>query len=59
MMKWTTAMIGLLVLAGCARQADMVPINDAAVAAGIPKLETMLYGTGYGPVTVTMGDGEV
>jgi hypothetical protein len=51
-------LIGLLVLAGCAREADMVPLNDAANAAGIPKLDVALYGTGYGPATVTMPDGE-
>ena len=37
----------------------MVPLNDAANAAGIPKLEVALYGTGYGPATVRMPDGEV
>jgi hypothetical protein len=37
----------------------MVPLNDAANAAGIPKLDAVLYGTGYGPATVTMPDGEV
>jgi hypothetical protein len=37
----------------------MVPLNDAANAAGIPKLDVALYGTGYGPATVTMPDGEV
>ena len=43
----------------CARDADMVPLNEAANAVGIPKLNTTLTGTGYGPVTVTMPDGEV
>ena len=38
------ALIGLQVLAGCAREADMVPLNDAANAAGIPKLDVALYG---------------
>jgi hypothetical protein len=52
-------LIGLQVLAGCAREADMVPLNDVANAAGIPKLDVALYGTGYGPATVTMPDGEV
>jgi hypothetical protein len=28
---------------------DMVPLSDAANAAGIPKLDVALYGTGYGP----------
>jgi len=37
-------------MAGCAievsRNADMVPMNDAARVAGIPKLNVALYGTG-------------
>jgi hypothetical protein len=37
----------------------MVPLNDAANAAGIPKLDVALYGTGHGPATVTIPDGEV
>ena len=49
----------LAALGGCARQADMVPLNDAASATGIPKLDVALYGTGYGPAVVTMPDGEV
>lgn len=49
----------LLMVAGCARSADIVPLNDAANAAGIPKMDLQLYGTGYGPVTVTMPDREV
>jgi hypothetical protein len=36
-----------------------VPLNDAAVKLGTPKVEATLYGTGYGPVTVTMPNGEV
>ena len=52
-------MLGLILLAACARQADMVPLNDAANAAGVPKLNATLYGTGFGPTTVTMPDGEV
>ena len=49
----------LAALAGCAREADMVPLNDAANAAGVPKLNATLYGTGYGPATITMPDGEI
>ena len=37
----------------------MVPLNDAAAATGIPKMDMTLYGTGYGPATVTMPSGEV
>jgi hypothetical protein len=53
------AVIVMFVLASCARDADMVPLNDVANAVGIPKLDVALYGTGYGPATVTMPDGEV
>ena len=53
------SVVGLLVLAGCARNADMVPLNDAANATGVPRIDIALYGTGYGPATVTMPDGEV
>ncbi len=49
----------LLTMAACSRAADMVPLNDTASALGIPKVDATLYGTGYGPVTVTMPDGEV
>jgi hypothetical protein len=54
-------LIGLLALPGCTvfREADMVPANDAAEAAGIPKIGLVLYGTGYGSATVTMPDGDV
>jgi len=37
----------------------MAPLNAAATAAGIPKLDLTLYGTGYGPAIMTMPDGEV
>jgi hypothetical protein len=61
--RQTIAVIGFLVMAGCtfeiSRDADMVPINDAANAAGVPKLYVVLYGTGYGPATVIMPDGIV
>jgi hypothetical protein len=56
---WLAAAAMMIALAGCARVADMVPLNDAATAVGIPKLDVALYGTGYGPATVTMPDGEV
>jgi len=53
------ALIGLLVLVACARSADVMPLNEAANAVGIPKFDMVLYGTGHGPVTVTMPNGEV
>lgn len=37
----------------------MVPLNDAAAAAGNPKMDMTLYGTGHGPATVTMPSGEI
>jgi len=37
----------------------MVPLNDVASASGIPTLSMSLYGTGYGPATATMPNGEV
>ena len=37
----------------------MIPLNPAAVTTGIPALAATLYGTGYGPATVTMPDGEI
>lgn len=48
-----------LCIAGCGRVVDMVPLNDVATAAGSPKMDMTLYGTGYGPATVTMPNGEV
>jgi hypothetical protein len=51
-----TALLGV---AGCGRAVDMVPLNDAATAAGNPKMDMTLYGTGYGPATVTMPSGEI
>ena len=54
----------LLIVSACGiiqvhRQADVVPLNPAAIALGIPRMEAVLYGTGYGPVTVTMPNGEI
>ena len=46
-------------LMGCGRAADMMPLNDQARGAGIPRLDMTLYGTGHGPATVTMRNGEV
>ena len=37
----------------------MIPLNDVASASGVPTLRMSLYGTGYGPATVTMPNGEV
>jgi len=48
-----------LLLCGCADQARVYPLDDAALRAGTPKLEFVRWGLGRGPVTVTMPDGEV
>ena len=56
-MRWV--LMATLCMAGCARAVDMVPLNDVATTAGIPKMDVTLYGTGYGPATVTMPNGEV
>lgn len=55
--------IVVLALAGlcaaCAGTARVYPMDDASLAAGTPKFDFVMYGTGHGPVTVTMPDGEV
>lgn len=48
-----------IALAACARNADIAPLNATAVATGTPRVDLTLYGTGYGPATMTMPDGEV
>ncbi len=55
-MRW---IIVALLLSGCGRAVSMVPLNDAAAAAGNPKMDLTLYGTGYGPAVVTMPNGDV
>jgi hypothetical protein len=47
------------ILAGCADQARIYPLDDATLRSGTPKIEFMRYGLGSGPVTVTMPDGEI
>jgi hypothetical protein len=58
-MKPLPLLVVLVALFACARDADMVPLNPQAEQLGIPKLAATLYGTGYGPISVTMPDGEV
>jgi hypothetical protein len=48
-----------VILLGCADQVWVYPLDDAALKAGIPKLEFVRQGIGRGPVTVTMPDGEI
>ena len=49
----------ILALAACADTADTFPMNDKAQALGPLKISFMREGTGSGPVTITMADGEV
>lgn len=51
--------LGLAAGGGCGRAVSMVPLNDAAQAAGNPRMDLTLYGTGYGPAVVTMPSGDV
>jgi hypothetical protein len=44
---------------GCADQARVYPLDEAAMQAGVPKIEFVRSGLGSGPVTITMPDGEV
>lgn len=52
-------LVSAFCLAGCGRAVEMVPLNDAASALGIPRMDVALYGTGYGPAVATMPSGEV
>lgn len=47
------------VCAGCSDTGRSFPLDDASLAAGVPKFEFVRQGLGHGPVTVTMPDGEV
>jgi hypothetical protein len=54
------AMLVLLAaLNGCTDTADSFPMNDAAHRLGPLKASFVRTGTGRGPITVTMADGEV
>jgi hypothetical protein len=49
----------LTALAGCTDTADVFPMNAAAQRLGPVKATFIRTGTGRGPVTITMADGEV
>jgi hypothetical protein len=56
------AVIAITLAAMCAACSDTgrsFPLDDASLAAGVPKFEFIRQGLGRGPVTVTMPDGEV
>jgi hypothetical protein len=48
-----------LLLAGCVTHPSAFPANDQARALGNLRVDMTIYGTGSGPVTVYMPDGEV
>lgn len=52
-------LMALVAIAGCADQARIYPMDDAALKLGTPKIEFTRYGMGRGPVKITMPDGEV
>jgi hypothetical protein len=57
--KGATSLAALMALCGCATTADVFPKNEAAKRLGPVKATFERTGTGQGPVTITMGDGEV
>jgi hypothetical protein len=50
---------GISILAACTDTADTFPLNDAAKKLGPINASFVRTGTGSGPVTITMADGEV
>ena len=49
----------LLTVSGCTDTADVFPMNAAAQQLGPVRASFVRTGTGRGPVTITMADGEV
>jgi hypothetical protein len=49
----------LISLGACTDSADVFPMNDAAKRLGPLRASFVRTGIGRGPVTITMGDGEV
>ncbi len=58
-MKAVTLFLLLLTLAACTDTADVFPLNAAAKSLGPVTVSFVRTGVGQGPVTITMGDGEV
>jgi hypothetical protein len=61
MMPWSRVVltVALLAVGGCTDTADVFPMNAAAKQLGPVKVSFVRTGTGRGPVTITMADGEV
>jgi len=55
----TLAALTVLFIAGCTDTADTFPLNNAAKQLGPVKVSFVRTGTGSGPVTINMADGEV
>lgn len=58
-MRSATVLVLLMALSGCTDTADTFPLNDAAHVRGPIKASFVRTGTGRGPVTITMADGEI
>lgn len=58
-MRAIRAALAALLLTRCTDTADTFPLNDAAKRLGSLKAEFVRTGTGQGPVTITIADGEV
>jgi hypothetical protein len=60
-MRRLVAIVALLVT-GCVETGQMIPLDETAKAIGTPQIEIAIkpYGPyGYGPIAVTMPDGEI
>lgn len=57
------AIAAVMLLGGCVMpqvdHARLYPLNDVATRLGVPQIEYVRRGTGNGPVTVTMPNGEI
>lgn len=58
-MKVLMMLVSLVLLVSCIDTADVFPMNAAAQRLGPVKATFVRTGTGRGPVTITMADGEV
>ena len=57
--RTTVILMSLMAMVGCTDTADVFPMNAAAQRLGAVKATFLRTGTGRGPVTITMADGEV
>lgn len=58
-MRAPMVFVSLVLLASCTDTADVFPMNAAAQRLGPVRATFVRTGTGRGPVTITMADGEV